>query len=372
MIEQVQIDRPVEDRAGRSSEPAARAPGESRARVLAALSFRNISAIYIFIGLFVIFSIWVPDTFLTWGVWRSMFATQSLNAIVAVALVLPLAAGLFDLAVGAEVGVAGVLVAWFLTKGGMPIVPAIVLTLIAGGVIGTVTGLLVVRAKIDSFIATLAMSSVLLALTDWISSSQQILGLGSSFQSIATVSFLGLTLPVWFMLALGVVVWYILERTPVGRRVYATGGNINAARLTGVRTTRVIIGTLAACGVMAASAGVLQSSTIATGDPTIGPGFLLPGFAAAFLGSTQFRGGRYNVWGTILAVYVLATGVTGLQLAGAPVWIPSLFNGVALLLAVALAKSERGARRAGAIRRTIWRGRSPSSEHPVPTSSAGA
>jgi ribose transport system permease protein len=205
---------------------------------------------------------------------------------------------------------------------------------------------------------------VLLVLTNWISSNEQILNLGNSFQNIATTSFLGLTIPFWFMLALGIVVWYVLERTPVGRRIYATGGNINAARLTGVRTTAMIIGTLAACGAIAASAGILQSSTIATGDPTVGPAFLLPGFAAAFLGSTQFRGGRYNIWGTIIAVYVLATGVQGLQLAGAPVWIPDLFNGVALLIAVAMAKSERGVRTA-AIRRTIWRGRGGSSEAPA-------
>jgi len=102
-------------------------------------------------------------------------------------------------------------------------------------------------------------------------------------------------------------------------------------------------------------AGALVSSQLATGDPTIGPAYLLPTYAAAFLGSTQFRGGRYNVWGTVLAVYVLAIGVKGLQLGGAPVWIPDLFNGVALLLAVGMARRQRIARRARAVRRTLRR-----------------
>ena len=329
-----------------------------RRRVAHALSFRNISAVYILAALFLIFSLWVPETFLTWGVWRSLLASQSLDAIAAMAVVLPLAAGLFDLAIGAEVGIAGILVAWLLTTAGLPTVPAIILTLLAGAAIGTVTAVLVVRWRIDSFIATLGMSSVLLAITQWISSNQQILGLSRGFQGIATNSFLGLAIPVWFMLGLGIFGWYVLERTPLGRRVYATGGNINAARLSGVRTTRVIICTLAACGVMAACAGILQTATIATGDPTVGPGFLLPAYAAAFLGSTQFRGGRYNIWGTVLAVYVLATGVEGLQLAGAPVWIPSLFDGLALLIAVAMAKSERAHSRTRAIRQMIERKRS--------------
>ncbi|WP_166459417.1 ABC transporter permease [Amycolatopsis pithecellobii] len=326
-------------------------------RALHVASFRNVSAIYIFVALFIIFSIWVPSTFLTAGVWKSMLAGQALVAITAIAVAIPLAAGLFDLAVGAEVGIAGILVAWLLHDQGVPILPAILLAVLAGAVVGSVSGLLVVRGRIDSFIATLGMSSVLLALTDWISSNEQILGLSPHFQNIATTTFFGLALPFWFMLALGVVVWYVLERTPVGRRVYATGGNINSARLSGVKTSYVVVGALAACGALAALAGILQTSLTATGDPTVGPGFLLPAYAAAFLGSTQFRGGRYNVWGTVVAVYVLATGVTGLQLAGAPVWIPNLFNGLALLIAVAMASAGRARTRTLAIRRVIRRGR---------------
>lgn len=328
-----------------------------RRGLAASLSFRNISAIYIFLLLFVIFAIWVPDTFLTWGVWRSLLATQSLNAIAAMAVILPLSAGLFDLAVGTEVGIGGILVAWLLTKAGMSLLPAIALAVVAGGVIGAVNALLVVRWRVDSFIATLGVSSVLQALTQWISSNQQILGMPETFQHIATNRLLGLNIPVWIMLVTGVVVWYVLERTPVGRHVYATGGSNSAARLSGVKTSRVTVCVLAACGAMAASAGILQTATTATGDPTVGPAFLLPAYAAAFLGSTQFRGGRYNVWGTILAVYVLATGVQGLQLAGAPVWIPSLFDGLALVIAVAMAKSERAHSRTTAIRQVIARRR---------------
>jgi ribose transport system permease protein len=157
------------------------------------------------------------------------------------------------------------------------------------------------------------------------------------------------------MLAIALALWYVLERTPTGRRVYATGGNVNAARLAGVRTSRVIIVSLMTCGAIAAIAGILNSAQLATGDPTIGPGYLLPAYAAAFLGSTQFQGGRYNIWGTVVAVYVLAVGVKGLQLAGAPVWIPDLFNGVALILAVGMSKYQGTARRAAAVGRMIRR-----------------
>ena len=333
------------------------ASAAGRSRVLQTLSFRNISAVYIFAALFVIFAIWVPDTFLTTTNFRTLLDNQALTAIIAVGLVVALSAGLFNLAVGAEVGFGSILVAWFISKQHLGIAPAIVLTILSGALIGVVSGLLVVHARIDSFIATLGMSSVLLAGIAWVSGGQQILDLGSSFQEVGTGQILGLTYPVYIMAALGLLVWYVLERTPAGRRVYATGGNIEAAKLAGVRTGRVIIVSLAACGVLAAIAGVLATSRLATGDPTTGPSYLLPAFAAAFLGSTQFRGGRYNVAGTIVAAYVLATGVKGLQLAGAPIWIPDLFNGVALLLAVGLSKFQRTAGRASAIGRMISRDR---------------
>jgi ribose transport system permease protein len=317
------------------------------------LSFRNISALYIFVVMFAIFSIWVPDTFLKWDTWKALFDSQAVTAILAVGLVIGLSAGVFDLAIGAELGFGSIMVAWFLADHGIPVVPAIVLTLAAGALVGLANGLLVVKVRIDSFIATLGMSSILLALIAWVSSSQQILGLSAGFQKIGTTEILGLTLPVYLMLCVGLVVWYVLERTPLGRRVYATGGNIEAARLAGVRVAAVVIGSLIATGVIAAFAGMLVSANLATGDPTIGPAYLLPAFSAAFLGSTQFRGGRFNVWGTVVAVYVLATGVKGLQLAGAPVWIPDFFNGAALLLAVGLAKYEATASRAGAVRRIL-------------------
>jgi ribose transport system permease protein len=324
-------------------------------RVWAALSFRNISALYIFAALFVLFALWVPETFLTTGVWRSLLANSALTALVAIAVTIPLSAGVFNLAVGTEVGTAAILAAWLLEKQGLGVVPAVVLTLVAGCVIGAASGALIVRAKIDSFIATLGMSSILLALIAWISGGQQILNLPSSFQSLATNELLGLAYPVWIMLAVGLVVWYVLQRTPTGRRLYATGGNINAARLAGVPTGRVIVLSLVSCGGIAALAGTLTSAQLAVGDPTVGPGYLLPAYAAAFLGSTQFHGGRYNVWGSVIAVLVLAVGVKGLQLAGAPVWIPDLFNGTALLVAVGMSKYQRTARRSAAVARILRR-----------------
>src|SRR5436189_6052098 len=107
----------------------------------------------------------------------------------------------------------------------MEVVPAIGLTLVAGALIGLVSGLLITRVKIESFIATLGVSSILLALIAWTANSQQILGLPSSFQKLGTTEIFGLSLPIFLMLGVSLIVWYVLEWTAIGRRVYATGGN---------------------------------------------------------------------------------------------------------------------------------------------------
>jgi ribose transport system permease protein len=340
------------------------------ALVLEKLSFRNISALYIFAVIFIVFSIWVPDTFLTESTWRSLIDSQAITALIAVGVVLALSAGAFNLAVGSEVGVGAILVAYFLAQAGLPVWLAIVLTVAAGGLIGVASGLLITIARIDSFIATLGVSSILLAGISWISSDQQILNLSRSFTTIGTSQFLGLTLPFWIMIAVAIVVWYLLERTPAGRHIYATGGNIEAARLSGIRTKWVIIFSLVGCGMITAFGGLLLTSTIGTGDPTIGPPYLLPAFTAVFLGSTQFRGGRFNVLGTVVVTYVLAAGVKGFQLAGAPTWIPDLFNGVALLVAVGLAKYQRRTQDSHALLRLLRIDRRKDDEPPaaaVPT-----
>jgi ribose transport system permease protein len=306
------------------------------------LSFRNISAIYIFIVIVLVFSWLIPATFLSTSTWRTLLDNQVITGLAALALLVPLASGVFNLAIGVEVGAGSILSAYLLVDAGLPGPVVIVLTLFSGVVIGAVSAFLIVQVRIDSFIATLGVSSLLAAGITAISNAQQILGVPDSFANFGVANVGGITYSFILLMLVAIVLWYLLERTPSGRRVYATGGNIDAARLSGVNTTVVIYGSLMACGLVAALAGILLTSRLGNADPTIGPAFLVPAFTAAFLGSTQFRGGRFNVWGTMVSVYVLAAGVKGLQLWGAPIWIPDAFNGLSLLLAVGLAKFQGG------------------------------
>ena len=257
--------------------------------VLALLSFRRASAVYILIALVVVFGILEPDTFLSTGTWRSILDGQALVAMAAIGLMIPVASGAFDLSIGATVGLTSMLAAWLLVHQGLAAEVAIPLTLAMGAFVGLVSGLLVAVVKIDSFIATLGISSVAAACTAWISGGSQILDLPAEFVSFTSQRFLGITYPVYVMLIVAVIVWYVLENTPVGRQVYATGGNEPSARLAGVNTSAVRILSLVAGGTIAAGVGLLLASRLGTGDPTVGPSYLLPAFCAVFLGSTNSR-----------------------------------------------------------------------------------
>lgn len=325
----------------------------TRANIMHTLSFRNISAIYIFVILFIIFSLWIPEKFLQPGVWRSLLDAEALTGIAAIAALIPLIAGSLNLAIGAQVGFTAILSAWMLGKANLPIMLQLPAVLIAGALVGWVTAITITKLRVEPIIATLGMSSILLAGMAWVSNSQQILGLGPDYRLIATSQLAGITVPVWVLLLVAIGAWYVLERTPVGRRMYAVGFNPEAARLAGINVDRIRTGSLVVGGALAALAGALLTSRINAGDPTVGPSFLLPALTAVFLGSTQFKGGRFNVLGTVVAMYVLAVGIKGLQLAGLPSWVNDLFYGISLLLAVALSQWEKTSRRGAAIDRTL-------------------
>ena len=304
-------------------------------------AFKRVSGLYIWLLVILVFSLWIPDLFLTEVTWTTLAAEQAVTTIVAVGLVVALAAGVFDLSVGATLGMAAAITAHLITREGWPAWAAVVVALGFGALVGLVNGLVVVRFKVDSFIATLGMSSVLFALLQWITENQQIVGLPSSYLDLASTKILGIPLPFYIMLVLALVLWYVMEWTPLGRYIEATGGNREAARLAGVPAQRLIVLSFVVSGTVAALGGVVVLARISGASPTLGNEYVLPVFAAAFVGATQFRPGRFNIAGTVVAVYLLATGTKGLQLAGAEPWITQLFYGIALILAVGLASLER-------------------------------
>jgi ribose transport system permease protein len=322
---------------------------ERLAALLGGIGLRRYSGIVLW-GLFIlVFALWVPETFLTRVTLTSILSAQSLTAILALAVIFPLAAGVFDLSAAQNVGSTALAVAYLIhSSPQLPPLAAALVGLGMGACVGVLNGVLVAIIGVDSFIATLATQSLLLATTEQLANGQYIGPLPTGFGQVTSPAPLGIPMITIYLVILAVIGWYVLEHTPFGRRIYATGANRESARLAGVRTTRYVFGSMVICAIGASLTGVLLASTLGTVNQTLGPQYLLPAYAAAFLGTTQIKPGRFNVWGTVLAIFLLGTGVEGLELAGGgQLYLNDYFNGVALMLAVSAAvilEKNRGRR----------------------------
>jgi ribose transport system permease protein len=319
-----------------------------------AMSVRRFSAGWLMLVFIVTFSLTAPDIFPTTTTLRLVLSDQSTVGMLAIAALIPLTAGVFDLSIATMAAFSAVIFSATL-KAGTPVSVSVVTALLACAAMGFLSGLIVVRLRVNSFIATLGVSQLLTAGMLRFSVNGQIAGVFPSWLTEVTRStFLGISYDVYYLLILAVVVWYVLEHTPLGRGLLATGGNPEAARLAGVETDRIIWGSLVASATIAGIAGMLLISKNLLFSPSLGPAYLFPAFAAVFFGATQIKN-RPNVWGTLLALYALAVGVSGIQLTffGNDYWITPLFNGLALLVAVALASLQASGRISTAAKKSL-------------------
>ena len=204
---------------------------------------------------------------------------------------------------------------------------------------GLINGLLVEVAQIDSFIATLGTGTILYALALWHTEGRQVIGaLPAGLHRRSTrLSILGIPIPAVYVLVLAAVLWITTERMPLGRHIYAIGANENAAALNGIPVRAHVIGVFVASGLLVGFTGCVLASKLQIGQANVGLDYLLPALVGTFLGSTTIRPGRVNVWGTIVGVLILAVGISGIQQLGGAFFVEPLFNGVTLLVAIALA-----------------------------------
>lgn len=339
MTSSVRQERPV----GQAVSSPAAGPGsdevEHRGRSLGRdIGADRFAGLYVAVALAVVFSIWNPDRFGTFSNARVVAASASITGILTLGLTVSLLAGMFDVSVAANMSLAISLVGWLQSHHGLNPLLAVVLTLLAGAAVGATNALVITRLHVEPVIATLGMSSILAALAYWIAAGNTILdGISPTFKDFGSAELLTIPVPVYYLAGVALVLWYLLEHTPTGRYLYATGANVNAARLAGLRVVRLQWGALIIAGTLAAFAGVVLTMQLGASSFGAGGPYLLPAFAAAFLGSTQVRPGRFNVGGTLVALYLMAIGVKGLQLQYPSLpWIKDLFEGVALIIAVAL------------------------------------
>ena len=294
--------------------------------------------VILMVGLIVTFSVLLPNTFPTMLNLRSILSDKAIIALLSLAAMIPMVAGRIDLTVGYGIVLWHILAISLQTMFGLPWPMAVVIVLVLGVITGALNGLLVEVARIDSFIATLGTGTILYALALWHTGGRQMVGtLPDAFYALNGTFVFGLPITAFYVLAITITLWVILEYTPIGRYLYAIGANQRAAELNGIPTRKFVIGAFVTSGALTALAGVLLASKLRIGQASVGLEFLLPALVGAFLGSTTIKPGRVNVWGTIVGVMILAVGISGIQQFGGSFWVEPLFNGTTLLIAIGIA-----------------------------------
>jgi ribose transport system permease protein len=327
------------------------------------LGMARFSGLYLWALIIITFGIWTPHLFLTSATVHSIASAQSIVAMLAIAALISMSAGAFDVSIGAVANLSTITVVSLQSMYHWAMWPSVGVAIAMSALVGVINGFLIVKLKISSIVATLGMGSVLLAIQTIVSKAgQPFPPLNPHWSPLTQRTIFGFQIVVFYLIILAVLVWWVMEHTPAGRYVYAVGGNVDAARLSGVKVNRWTWLSLVTSSTICGFAGVAYGS-LAGPSLTYGGTMLLPAFAAVFLGSTQIKPGRFNLWGTMIAVFVLATGVQGLQLVTGVQWLNDMFSGLALILAVAFAgwRQRRviSSRRLG---RRLPEGQRPSSE----------
>jgi len=284
-----------------------------------------------------------PDTFLTMDTARALLSQSSAPAILAIGLTVPLILGDFDLSIGSMLGLGGAtavaMMSLYGTSWQVAVLVAFLIAILGGSIIGFFTSYL----GSSSFVMTLAMATVLLGVEYLITGMTTLYsGIQPGYVALGqSTSLFGLNNQVWIALGVAAAAFILLEKTELGRNMYAVGGNQLAARFAGINVRRLRLTGFIIVACAAAFTGILLTAQAASSTPNAGVSYLLPAYAAVFLGSASFRPGQFNVIGTVVAVIFLGVVQTGLQMMQIQTaWI-LILQGVILIVAIQANRIER-------------------------------
>ncbi|MGF1727108.1 ribose ABC transporter permease [Photobacterium nomapromontoriensis] len=261
----------------------------------------------------------------------------SVNAIIAVGMTLVILTAGIDLSVGSVLALCGAFAATMIGLE-IPVMIAVPTALLAGAVLGAISGVIIAKGKVQAFIATLVTMTLLrgvtMVYTDGRPISTGFTDVADSFAWFGTGYALGIPVPIWLMVIVFASVWYLLNHTRFGRYIYALGGNESAARLSGINVDRVKIGVYAICGLLAALAGLIVTSRLSSAQPTAGMGYELDAIAAVVLGGTSLAGGKGRIMGTLIGALIIGFLNNALNLLDVSSYYQMIAKAVVILLAV--------------------------------------
>jgi ribose transport system permease protein len=292
----------------------------------------------------------LSDKFLTidngWNVARQI----SVNICISVGMTLVVLTSGIDLSVGSILALSGAVTAGLLKNGisipsanlyiGFTLLGAIIGGIIVGGALGVFNGFTITRFKVPPFVATLAMLTIARGLTLLWTKGFPISVLGDSFGYIGTGWLLGIPVPVWISVIVILIALLITNKTPLGRYIYAIGGNENAAKLSGISINKVKIIVYGLAGVLAAIGGLIVTSRLDSAQPNAGINYELDAIAAVVIGGTSLMGGKGTIWGTVLGAVIIGVLNNGLVLLNVSPFWQQVVKGCVILLAVIIDKAN--------------------------------
>ena len=289
-------------------------------------------------ALLIVFSLARSDVFPTVDNLLNIMNQVSILGTMAFGLTVCLVMGLFDLSIAAMATLGGYVATFLLVQYPDTIsVPlAVLISLAVAGAIGVFNGLIVSYLGISAFIATLATGSIITGAMLGISNSKTIItGIPDEFLVIGQGSVFGVSNPILIMLAIGVILWLLLEHTQLGRHLYAIGGSMEASRLSGIAVKRYAPIALAICAGCAGLGGLIAASVLGAGRPQgVGDTYLLNAFAAVFIGASSLRPGKFHIIGTFIGVMLIGVINNGLSVMGVPTYWQYIVQGVLLIIAL--------------------------------------
>jgi ribose transport system permease protein len=320
-----------------SPDRAAVAPPPSVLR--GALSWcARVSALLVVV---IAFSVLEPHVFPTAGNLQVVLRQTAVAGLLAAGLSMSLIAGAFDLSFGATLALTGVLAAKMLNAG-IPWPVVVVLSVALAGGIGAINGIIVVRSKVPSLAVTLGTQSVLAGVVAWLVSGAYVTLDPTPFSGLGRGAWLlGIPNETTLMLVVCGLGAVLTRYCTAGRNLQAVGANAEASRLAGINVNAYVVGALATTGAFAGVGAMVVTAQLGAGHPEVGPGYLLPAFAAAFIGASVGRGGSFSFFGAVYGALLLTTLTNGLVIVNAPDWTQSVVTGVVLIAAVALSRSLR-------------------------------
>ena len=295
---------------------------------------RTYGTFFGFVIMVAVFAALRPTIFLSLNNLRNITEQVAILAIVAGGMTIVMAAGDFDLSVGTLASLCGVIVADLLIKG-MDVGPSIAIALAVGAVAGAFNGLLVAYAGLSAFVATLATMTAYRGLSLWYTGGSTLFsGINEAFRPIGQGATGPIPNAVLIMVGVLVLAWFLLEQTTLGRRLYAIGGNAEAAFLAGINVRLLRMMAFVCSGIGAAIAGIVLTSRLFSAHPTAGEPFMLNSIAAVFLGMTMFREGEAHVPGALFGVLILGVLSNGLNILQVNSYLQIVLTGVIIILAV--------------------------------------